>query len=264
MTDIQGQVLYENRALDSDAVVTYSGTPVSGFDFQYSYDWRDFTLFAVDDSETNVNLDIELPSGGTIDNVGLFVKPYTGSSDATIELFYESAPAVFTSIDSWTINENGLLIQEDISSTVIAAGRKLRWQITTDDEQLFIRNLAAGERLDFPIGQRDGLKPPTLNGDIVVNNKIAENGSIIGRSIRRIDRLSTIMLEYLSESFVRNEWEVFTLEANIHAFYYRWDKVFHGTEATFAIAESVPRPENMMPPPLMSASLPLRNLVVVN
>ena len=92
MANTQGQVLYDNAARDENVTNTYSGTDVSGKEFQNSYDWRDFSVFAIEQNETNVQLDIEVDTARDIDCAGLFVKPLA-SGTADIELFYESAPA---------------------------------------------------------------------------------------------------------------------------------------------------------------------------
>lgn len=262
MVQTQGQVLYENAARDAGVINTYSGITVTDKEFQNSYDWRDFSIFAVEQNEVNTQLDITLLTTRDIDNVGLWVKPL-GSGTGNIELFYESAPAVFTSIQDWDVDvDDGLMIHEDFSSLNVVAGRKIRWQFNTGaTNRMLIRQLAVGERLDFPIGQRDGVAPTALNGDMIIDSNISVNGSVVGRSVRRMDRMSTIELEYLTEAFVRGDWQNFTTHAISNAFFYRQDKINFPLEANFSIATIIPRPMNMMPPPLMKASLPLKNLV---
>lgn len=256
----EGQVLYDNVARYDGAIVAYDGISTVGKEFQNSYDWRDFSLFEAEQGTVS-NLDIILTADKTINSAGIFIKPVI--QQVFVDLRYESSPGNFTTIKSWNLLAGtGALDVIDFPDILITSGTRIRWRMLTPVGSVaLIRQLCVGKRLDFPIGQRDGVAPVVLNGNMQVETSISVNGSVIGRSVRRMDRPSNLELSYLTESFVRNEWEQFTDHAVNNAFFYRPDKTNFPLESAFSTATSIPRPTNMMPPPLMVAKLPLRNLV---
>ena len=253
MSQVLGRVLYDDRSQDTGVTNTYDGTIVAGFELVNAFDWRDFSLFRVQGGVSNV--DILLASDADIDTAAIFVGAGTAG---TLELQYESAPAVFTTLATFSgvTNTGGVAFQEFTKVTVLA-GRKVRWAFDLSGA-MDMRQMSTGVQLRAPIGQRDGLSPATLNSGIVVNNQISVNGSVVGRSIRRLDRKNTIEWEYVTETFVRDEWDVFTTHMNRKACFYAWDFDRFPLEVVFGSAEAIPAPVNTTPAPFMKVTLPIR------
>jgi hypothetical protein len=82
-----------------------------------------------------------------------------------------------------------------------------------------------------------------LGGVKVVNN-IAQNGSVLGRSIKRVERMGKIELEFLSAAWVRSTWEPFAYHMARYPFIYLPDPTNHPTVVAFTVAESIGTPQN--------------------
>jgi hypothetical protein len=108
------------------------------------------------------------------------------------------------------------------------------------------------------MGQWADITPPTLYSGVVLSNVIAENGSILGRNVRRAEKKGELSLDYLDPTWVRTSWDAFAIHAARYPFFYRWDPVGHPAEVAFAAAESIQAPRNSSPPPYMSVSMPMR------
>jgi len=247
-------ILYDNAARDAGVSPVYSGSIVSGFEPINASDWRDFSLFRA--ASGTSTLDYAMAQDRAIDSACIYLATICAG---TITLQYESSPAVYTTLATWNNASVGVHMQQ-LASVTVLAGRNVRWLFSltglTD-----IRQLAAGPALIIPIGQRSGLNPPTLTQGIVVNNTIATNGSIIGRSIRRMDRKTQLSVEYITPEYVRTTWESFAQHAVTKAFFYSWDYQTYPDEVTMSIAESIGAPENMPNPRFMKVDWPLRHLV---
>ena len=254
-----GRVLYDNLARQSGATITWSGTESTAQPYENAFDWRDFSLFRVTATET-ANLDIVLPLGGTLDCWSVFTSKYEATAAATITLYYESAPAVFTQLGQVTITDEAKLSMIAFTEVTVAAGRKIRFTIAASDEDLLIRQLAAGPRLDFPMGQFQGITPPNLLQGVVQDTVVGVNGSFLGRNIRREVRTTEIDLMYLDPDWVRSEWQAFAQHAKKNAFFYMWAPELYPNEAVFAWGKINP-PVNSGPAALMQVSMPLNCLV---
>jgi len=187
----------------------------------------------------------------------------TPGVETEIVVQYETAPGSdtfndFATFASAEVGSGVPLASFNGSGVVVPAGAKVR--IFFNGPALDIRQVAVGPWLVPQIGQRDGLNPPTLNQGVVRTVSIAENGSILGSQVRRLDRKSAIDLEYLSEDWVRNSWEPFSIHMNRYACFYSWDWQGHPDEITFAAAAKIDGPKNQSAS-FMRVSMPLRNIV---
>ena len=255
---VLGRALADTRANDTGATSVYSGTEIVGFEEINSHDWKDFTLFRVEENTTT--LDITLAADADINTAHVWAKNISSITGA-IRLYYESAPAVFTLLASFgTALEDGVPQWKEFSRVTVLNGRKVRWEFIVTGGTADIRQLTAGIQLMAPRGQRGGVKPPTLQSGIIVNNVIAVNGSIIDRSVRRLDRDYNINWDFVSEQFVRTEWEDFAVHMTTKACIYAWDYDNYPDEIVFASAESIIPPLNMDIPQFMAVSMPLKVL----
>jgi len=253
MSEVYGRILWDSAAHQADAIITYSNTPIVGFEPAYAFDYRDFTAFRHVASGDVIT--ITLPSGFPLTNAIAF---YVGAGVA-------GSVAVDAPTGDFDVNvpigeEAGIYY---LNGTGVAIGLGGTITLTFNLPQRDWKQIYVGEEMVFPRGQRDGIAPPTLTGGFKLTNNVAINGSIIGTSVVRQDRKSTIELDYLTETYIRDTWEPFAAEhvALGRPFFYLWNFEGFPLEGTFAAAENLSRPVNMSPHPFMSVSLPLRNLI---
>lgn len=252
---VLAEVLYDNALRDDD--ITYSGAVTLGFEPENAVDWRDFSLFrpAVGTS----TFDVIVPANHTIDTAYLWPLINSGASITSVAIQYESAPATFTTLYTFTPTTNSILSGKFGAVTVLA-GRKVRVVFTGVVGDFDIRQVTVGRRLQFPIGQWVGVAPPSLVSGVVMENVISVNGSVIARNVRRTEKKAMINLNYLEQSWVRNTWDPFAQHATRYAFWYSWNPVGYPAELAFAVAEEISAPTNSTPVPRMAVEMPLRVL----
>jgi hypothetical protein len=176
-------------------------------------------------------------------------------------LQYESAPAVFTTLNTFVIPAGmDTMLIASFAEVTIADGLRLRWSIEAGAATLDIRQLCAGMAMVNPIGQHVGHTPPTLTQGVVTTNVVAVNGSIIGRNYRRLDRADTLDWFPVLGAWVRETWEPFITHAKRNAFFYWWAPELWPLEVVMAAADSIVAPENVNPTPRMRVTMPLRCL----
>jgi len=200
------EFLYDN--VIRGIVPTFTGTTITGKEPANSYDWRDFSLF-----EANTGtLDFVMTSDSDISAFSAYVADFTGTGTESIVLQYESSPAVFTTLV--TVNPaGGKLSFDKFTEVTVLTGRKIRFLITAGTGALDIRQLGVGVPLVSEQGDYMGTTDPTLLNGVKVSNTIAINGSIIGRSIKRLERTGNLQLDNLTPAFVRGEWQTFARHA---------------------------------------------------
>lgn len=250
-----GRILFDNMFRDDDRLTyAYSGSEVTGFEKENAIDWRDFSLFRTDTGATE--LSATFSSDQVIDTFSWYVALAAVGDIFTMVLRYESTPAFFTDLASFNTNSDPAIGMETFDAVTLLAGRILRIDIQADNPE-DIRQIAAGERLDFPIGQHQGIAPPNLRGEFVMSNVIGVNGSFLGRDKVRADLQGDIELEFVQpQAWVRDEWVPFMEHAERFAFFYAWNLDDFADEVVFAWARSTPRPSNTGPNNKMTTSLP--------
>ena len=248
-----GRILFDSRFRDDGVVLSYTETETEGFEAENSVDWRDFSLFRLDTGGVNA-LEATLAADGDVDTFGYYIKE--ASTDYALRLEYESAPAVFTILALVDTSIDPLIGMKTFEKVTVLSGRKLRvrfFNAAVED----IRQLTAGVRLDFPIGQHQGIAPPNLRGEFVQSNTIGVNGSFLGRDKVRADIQGEIELEFVQhQTFIRDQWLDVMEHAERFAFFYAWNLDDFPDEVVFAWARSTPRPTNTGPATKMAASLP--------
>ena len=243
----KGTVLYRSafRSLDGESALqlTYDGVTVAGFDPSNATDWRDWSLFRVDDGVTN--LQVTLEEDRTLDAFGWYVVPPTElTGDYTMTLQWRDTGA-WNTLCTVNINDNGNLGIATFTAQLVPTTGQVRVQFNVPSGQsLDVRCLCPGYKLQFPTGQHEGIAPPNLRGGIVVTNNISEGGSFLGRNVIRRDIKGDIILMNLTESWVRNYWMDFQAHAERFAFFYAWDRPRYPGEVCFAWAREIRPPEN--------------------
>ncbi len=249
-----GRILYDNRyRTPAGGTFTYSGTETAGFEKENAIDWRDFSLFK---PQTGLGTFFEITHATPedIDTFCWYVKEPT--STFTMTLQYESAPAAFTTLATYNSANDPVIGMKTFNKVTVLAGRKIRIGISPLADS-YIRQVATGLRLDFPIGQHQGIAPPNLRGSFVQSNVIGVNGSFIGRDKVRADIQGSIELEYLEpQTFVRDEWLAVMEHAERYPFWYAWNLDDYPDEVVWAAARETPRPTNTGPADKMRVTLP--------
>lgn len=249
---IFGKVLYNNAIRGITPV--WSGPTVSGKEPVNATDWADYTLFEASATGT---LDYTVTTNTTIDSACLYAYNASAGSN-TIKVQYESSPSVFTNLTSETFS-SGILTFVSFGSVTVLSGRRVRFSITISPT-LYIRQLAVGQALTFEQGAWGSVTPPTFTQGIKVTNNIGQNGSILGRSIKRLERKGKIMLDHLTDDWVRNSWEPFAKHFSRYPFFWAWDQSGHPDDVGYTYAEGVKPPKHKSAGRL-SVDVPIRFLV---
>jgi|DEB0MinimDraft_10_1074344.scaffolds.fasta_scaffold07119_2 hypothetical protein len=244
---------------------TWSGTTVSGSPPENSIDWRDFSYFQADTG----NLDFTMAVDTDIDGFSAYVANFTGTGAETITLQYESAPSVFSSLSS--INPaGGKLVFAATSAVTVLAGRKIRLAVSVGTGSLLIRQLVVGEIMTAERGQWASATNPNFYQGIQVTNTISQNGSLLGRSIKRLERKGKIQLDHLSAAWVRSTWEPFSQHMARYPFIYAWNPRDYNEscpngstcygEVAWAFSQGIKAPSHTQNG-LLSVDVPVRFLV---
>ncbi len=247
------RILYDTRFRDDGVVLAYSAAEVEGFEKENAVDWKDFTSFRV--AGGGSEFDATLAADGDVDSFSWYIQAPV--NDYTFKLKYESAPAVFTNLATVDTSVDPVIGMKTFNKVTVLAGRKIRVEFalaTAED----VRQLAAGVRLDSPIGQHDGIRPPNLAGEFIQSNVESVGGSFIGRDKIRQQISSEIELEFLQpQTFVRDLWVPLLKHAERFAFFYAWNLDGFPKEVVYAWSRGNPRPLNSGPAGKMSVSLPI-------
>ena len=229
-----GRVLYDNVL--RGITPTFSGTTLSGKPPANATDWADYSYFTANSG----NLDFTMTADTDIDSVSIYVKTVAGSN--SIELQYESAPATFTSLKTFS-SPSGTLDYEEFSGVTVSSGRKIRFVITAATT-IDIRQLVVGERLEFEQGAWSTVTPSTFLQGVKLTNDMAQNGSLLGRSIKRLERAGKIKLDHLTDSWVRASWEPFAIHSARYPFIFVWDYSGHPDDTAFSYAAKISPPSH--------------------
>jgi len=250
------EVLFDN-ALEGKAF-TYTETEIAGFEIQNMLDWRDFSVFRELIGGFG-QIDFTMTEDTVIDTLAFFYVANTGFLTDAVEVYYESAPAVFTLLQSSGFVDNRVMRFSTFTQTTVLSGRKIRIAFIDISKDIQIRSLVVGERLQFLMGQWSGINPPQLNQGVVVGNPTAVNGSFLGRNQRRAENRGMIKLENLSQTWVRDNWNPFSIAATSHAFFHRWNPTEFPSETAFTVGEIMaPKNESAS---LMSVEMPTMFIV---
>lgn len=245
-TLVYPQVLYDNLLRSSSATVTYSGTEVDGMESVNAYDWRDFTLFEPEATEI---LEASFVSGQAADTVTIWWVD-AGTDTVLVEYWNGSAWVTITTL----LQSAGKMQWFDFATQT-----RTKYRFTFSGTS-HIRQLTIGVKVTFPMGQWMDINPPTLVQGVVVENQISVNGSIIGRNLRRFEKVGQISMDYLDPTWVRTVWNAIITHAIRYPFWYRWSPTTYPADIAFTVADSITAPKNMSPPPLMHTELAIKFL----
>lgn len=250
-TLVYGQVFYDNLLRSSLATVTYDGTEIIGFESVNAYDWRDFTFF-----QPGANKHLEVDFGGATAADTVCIWWGSEGTDTCLVSYWDGA--TWQTITTFSQAVSPLQWFDFPTET----RTKYRFTFSTVSSIQPIRQLTIGVKLTFAMGQWVDINPPLLVQGVVVENQISVNGSIIGRNLRRFEKMGQISLDYLQPDWVRNSWDPFVRQAIRYPFWYRWSPTAYPLDIAFAAADSITAPKNMSPQPLMHAEMAIKFLTV--
>lgn len=255
MGQVCAQVLYDSVLYARKSTLAYTGAVVSGFEPLNAVDWRDFSIFIAAAGTTY--LSVQVGSDTVIDTI----VTWRAASGSAIVLTVETSP----DMSSWTAATTHSTAADGMSWTsftpvTVPVGGGVRVRIDGGASSSRWRQISVGARLTFPIGQWVDIAPPRLFHGVVIDTVMSTNGSILGSNLRRMDKRGQIDLTHLDPVWVRASWDKLARHAASKPFWWQWDPTSHPDEVAFASALSIDPPVNMMPPPFMKASMPIRYL----
>lgn len=259
------QVLWDVPSYTNRALLVFSGTVVAGFEPINAFDWRDFSLFNFLTTGTETDT-LDVPAYGTSDNtidaVCLWWLPYTGSS-LTVTIQVQQSSSYVTDQTVGLASAGGMMWVDLTTVYTMDTGfsQKVRFQLNaTGAVNINFRQLSVGKKLQFPMGQWSGVSSPVFTQGMVVENVFSVNGSIIGRNLRRLEKVGALDLNYLDPTWVRTWWQPFAASCTVTPFWWRWDPVNYPQEIAFAVANEVTAPVNDRPAPLMKVNMAMKFL----
>jgi hypothetical protein len=254
MAIIYPDVLYDN--LLRRGTVTYSGTEVVGFETANAYDWRDFSVWTKPTGVQYLTVDLGASGAAAVD--AFVAWPVKGAEPSSgVYLEYADTLGLWT---SFTTLDGAALTAAAGSPAIITpvGGIPHRYWRVGCNTAGSLRQVAFGQRLTMLRGQWQGVAPTKFIGGNVFSNMIAENGSILGRNVRRTEKKGELSLSHLTDTWVRASWEPFVQHATRFPFFYRWNPSGKPADVAFAAATEIDPPTNDSPPPFLRASLPMR------
>ena len=250
---IQPRFLYNNVL--RGITPSWSGTTISGSPPENAIDFRDFSYFQADTG----NLDFTMTADTDIDCASVYVANFTGTGTEQILIQYESTPSNYTTLA--TIDPaGGKLSFDEFSSVTVLNGRNIRVKVTAGTGSLLIRQAIVGEVMEAERGQWASATNPNFYQGIQVTNTISQNGSLLGRSIKRLERKGKIQLDHLSAAWVRSTWEPFSQHMARYPFVYSWNPRDYPTEIAWAFSQGIKAPSHTQNG-LLSVDVPVRFLV---
>jgi len=255
-----GRVLYDNAARQNLGSVSYGGVETQGFGPLNLFDWQDFTTFKPSNGVTQVT--VTLTENVTVDSLGLYIKvPDADFGQVTLRYNAGGGDILLHVSPLFTPGTEFPVYLADFTPVNLVAGNTLIFEFnTTNNSNFLVRQAAAGPILDFAMGQQSAIKPSELSYGQVLTNAISVNGSIIGRSVRRLEKKQEIMLDNLEFSWVKDNWNSLAKHATRFPFFYQYNSADHPDSVSFSAAVSISAPSLMARRDLMTVSMPLHSL----
>jgi hypothetical protein len=241
----------------TDAFVDYQGTTEDPkYPLVNALDWRDWTLFRVKQGTTDVVF--SLPSEHTDNCFCWFFKELAATDTGfTVRLYKETSPGVFSPVMDAFDPYLAPIGMATFADTTLQAGKLylIRFVVPTG-KSLYVRQLAIGSYMSPETGQNVGVAPPSLQQNWKTTNALSVNGSLIGRNLIRLVKEYEINLEWLSPSFITNQWKPFCTHALKYPFFFRWNPASYPADCMFASAKTVEAP-TVSKPGRLNAKMPV-------
>lgn len=218
-------VAYSN-IFESGTVIASS--EATGYYKENAYDWRgdDILLF---NSGTTHTLTVDYGAAVTVD---VFCLAYhnLGALGATVTVRY--------STDNFATDDNvlatlspsdNLVIFKPMTSTHV---RYWRIQIALGAAgQPYIGQVLLGAMLNLPKAVKVGSTIVHDSDDDDIINNIAQNGNFLGMTVINQGVKGSISFDFMTESYLRNEYKTFKDHARTKPFFYSWRPSLYDADA---------------------------------
>lgn len=259
MAEIFPRFYYDNAI--TGATYTLSGglSETPSFAWSYVSDWLDFTEFVW---AGTIGAAATVASVKPLSAFGLWLAVNTDGGTYQLSAELSGAGNGYTVVATLVKAANDT-VPTFVSFTQItlSAGAHFRVTRLTSGTSHYVREMFVGPTFTPERGMWSGVKPPDQAGTLVTSMTVSVNGSILGRNIRRMDRMQEVSFHPVTQAWVRGPWEAFQLAMAKYACFYQWNPVDYPNEVAFAAAEGITPSENTTPAGYMSVKMMLRILV---
>lgn len=192
------------RAINGDAVLTFSGTVVDGSNTAISDDLTS-TFF-----QGNGQFNYLVDQTYSVEGIGVF---YDAAGSGAVSIIYGGTTLATINIAA---GESGI-DRATFGTVNVTAATTLTVLITGSVK---IREVVVGKVVQPELGQYSGLIFPTFQGGNKIGNPRQVNASMMPSRIKRADRMSTLDIQYMTRSFFNSTWKPFASHAVRFPFYY--------------------------------------------
>lgn len=255
----QPKILWNNvlRTANSSGFV---GTPADGFTYHNLTDYQDYTLTRFADDEYAY---YRYTNGVTIDSWGLYASNLSNGA-CEIDLYTGPSFGGATLRSRITLDANGSgLFFDDFTEVTLDPNDYIIIEVDTpgDAGYCYVRQCFVGQYLQPPQGQYASMTNPTKQMGYQMNSTISQNGDVLSRSIKRMERTGQLDISHITEQWYRDNWEPFAAHAVKYPFFYTPQPTDYPNETSYATAQKVVAGKPMGIGDLMSVSWKINSLV---
>tara|TARA_R110002020_G_scaffold451901_1_gene666113 strand:- start:5813 stop:6574 length:762 start_codon:yes stop_codon:yes gene_type:complete len=223
------RVLYDNEFINATSVVASTETP--GFEGANVYDWKTNTSWIP--TATGSTLTATFSSPVTADSLAIY-KHTLGTTSCTIDLEYFSG--------SWLTAVSISPSDDTAVMETFTAQSSTQWRILLtyagDDPRIAIA--AFGQFMEFERGLALGYASPYLSSVPDILNAVTKGGNLIGRTQLSPKNQTTMSVNNMTDSFVRDTWLPFATHIQQYPFFMLWLKRDYPDEAAYCWTEGTP------------------------
>ncbi len=258
-------ILYDNLVKLTNSTLSFF--EITAHPLANALDWADYTRFLVGPAGISYITSVidssalfdcfyvfyEIPAFSNGTNYKVILKKKDGGLYSTVATI--NIPAWEGKVPDTTMQ----LIKLPVPVTSGDGEIRVEFSIpASPNNNLYIKQIVVGKCFQPELGQWSGVAPSDLQQQFTAYNNISINGSILGRTVTRIEKQGAISLSLCSQEWIRDVWYPFLQHAIRKAFIYSWNHEKYPEAVAFASATSTPSPTNSSPPGKMDASLPMK------
>jgi len=227
-----GYILYDN-VLRGSTVTSDDSTGIAS-----ALDGRTSSSALWTDTGATRTTVIDCATAQSVDALGIG-RNNLGTQNATVVIAGSSNNSSYTTLFTITPADDSV-VMESISSV---SYRYYRIQITAQDADVYITDIALGVRLDLERDQKGGyISPEFADGDQITPNT-TRGQNLAGLTLKTGFKSVTINLPYYTRSGFFSYWADFIASAKQYPFYIVWDLA--GNEQPFYcwFKKKIPQPQ---------------------
>jgi hypothetical protein len=200
--------------------------------FENVYDNFLFDFMTLAASATPYEISVTLDTARSADYIS-FYKTNLSAAGGSIKLQYWDGAAWEDA--SSTITPSTTAPVMSIFTTHSASQWKLI--IDNNNEDVTIADLKFGEVMTTEHGVYIGATPLTLARDVEYTESKSDTGLHLGRSIRNQGVSTTLDIEFMTDSFLRDSWLPFIQHAEALPFYLAWNYEDYPAEVAYSVTD---------------------------